>query len=63
MAVNAALAFIEGTKPRDELEAALIIQMAATHAATMSVLVVFKDFGGERLIAARASALGRLLAA
>jgi len=34
-AVNAALAFIEGAKPPDEVEAALVIQMACTHSATM----------------------------
>jgi hypothetical protein len=38
-AVNASLAFIEGAKPRDEVECALVIQMACTHAAAMSVLV------------------------
>jgi hypothetical protein len=38
VAVNASLAFIEGAKPRDELECALVIQMACTHSATMAVL-------------------------
>jgi hypothetical protein len=38
IAMNAALAMIEAAAPRDEMEAALAIQMACTHAATMSVL-------------------------
>jgi len=33
IAVNASLAFIEGAKPRDEIECALVIQMACTHSA------------------------------
>jgi hypothetical protein len=37
-AVNAALAFIKGAKPRAEVEAALVIQMACTHSAAMAVL-------------------------
>src|SRR5215211_8081034 len=37
-AVNAALAFIQGAKPRDEVECALVIQMACTHCAAMAVL-------------------------
>jgi hypothetical protein len=37
IAMNAALAMIEATAPRDEMEAAVAIQMACTHAATMSV--------------------------
>src|SRR4051794_3022155 len=46
IAVNAALAFIESAKPRDELEAVLIMQMACTHSATMSIFARFKgDFG------------------
>jgi hypothetical protein len=31
------LAFIEGATPRDEIECALIIQMACTHSAAMAV--------------------------
>src|ERR1700720_466911 len=38
MAINAALAMIEAAAPRDELEGALAVQMAATHAAAMSML-------------------------
>ena len=38
IAVNASLAFIEGAKPRYEIECALVIQMACTHSAAMAVL-------------------------
>ena len=38
IAVNAALALIAGAKPRDEVECALVIQMACTHCAAMAVL-------------------------
>ena len=38
IAVNASLAFIRGAKPRDEIECALVIQMACTHSAAMAVL-------------------------
>jgi hypothetical protein len=41
MAVNASLAFIENAKPKDEVESALLIQMACTHTAAMSVLATF----------------------
>ena len=37
-AVNAALALIESAKPREEVECALLIQMACTHTAAMAVL-------------------------
>jgi hypothetical protein len=36
MAMNAALAFIEGAKPRNEMEAALIMQMLAGFCAVRS---------------------------
>jgi hypothetical protein len=36
--VNAVLAFIEAAEPKNEIEAALAIQMACTHAVTMAVL-------------------------
>ncbi len=42
IAVNASLAFIEGAKPRDEIECALVIQMACTHSAAMAVAVALK---------------------
>jgi hypothetical protein len=38
IALNAALAMIEGAAPRDELEGALAVQMACTHAAAMSIV-------------------------
>src|SRR3954447_265856 len=64
VAVNASLAFIEGAKPRDELECALVIQMACTHSATMAVLSrVPGAHGGDRSVAAMASAAARLLRA
>ena len=37
-AVNASLAFIEGAKPQGEVECGLVMQMACTHCAAMSVL-------------------------
>jgi hypothetical protein len=64
IAVNAALAFIEGAKPREEVESALVIQMACTHTAAMTVLETFA--GGhctDRNLAVRATAATRLLRA
>jgi hypothetical protein len=62
--VNAVLAFIEGAAPRDEVEAALAIQMACTHACTMAVLSRLDGgFGGDRGMAIRAAAAARLLKA
>ena len=64
VAVNAALAFIESAKPQSEMEAALIMQMACTHSATMSIFSRYGgDFGGEHSMAAGASALSRMLRA
>ena len=61
-AVNASLAFIEGAKPRDEVECALVIQMACTHAVAMAVLAKLGGgHGSERRIAALGSAAARLL--
>jgi putative ABC transport system substrate-binding protein len=64
VAVNASIAFIEGAKPQDEVECALVIQMACTHGAAMAVL---RRLGGghgfERNVAMMASAAGRLLRA
>jgi hypothetical protein len=37
-AMNAALALIEAVAPKDEVEGALVVQMAATHSASMAVL-------------------------
>jgi hypothetical protein len=62
--VNASLAFIEGAKPRDEIESALVIQMACTHSATMAVLSRLGGaHGGDRSVAAMASAAAPLLRA
>jgi hypothetical protein len=36
--MNAALAMIEAAAPKDEIEAALAVQMACTHTAAMAVL-------------------------
>ena len=64
VAVNAALAFIESSKPRDEAECALVIQMACTHAAAMSVLArIAGAHGGGRNGAMMASAASKLLRA
>src|SRR5215211_6100525 len=59
MAVNAALAFIEGAKPRDEVEAALVMQMAANHSATM-IRRIGSGHGGDRSLAVVASAASPL---
>jgi hypothetical protein len=48
-ATNAALALIEAAAPRNEIEGALAVQMACTHAAAMSVLARFRGGGGSEL--------------
>jgi hypothetical protein len=64
IAVNASLAFIEGAKPQDEVEFALVIQMACTHTAAMAVLSrLGGGHGGDRSVAAMASTAARLLRA
>ena len=63
IAVNASLAFIEGAKPRDEIECALVIQMACTHSAAMAVLHRLGGAAGDRTVVAMASAAARLLRA
>ena len=63
IAVNSSLAFIESAKPRDEVECALVIQMACTHSAAMAVLNRLGEAAGERTVAALASAAARLLRA
>jgi hypothetical protein len=61
-AMNAALAMITAAAPRDEIEAALAIQMACTHMAVMSILSKLDSgFGTERRIAAFGSAATRLM--
>lgn len=60
--VNAVLAFIEGAAPTNEVEAALAIQMACTHAVTMAVLAQLGGgFGGDRHTVMMAGASARLL--
>jgi hypothetical protein len=64
VAVNAALALIEAVAPKDEVEAALAVQMAATHSAAITVLVRLGDgHGGERRVAALGSEAARLMKA
>jgi hypothetical protein len=53
---------IEAAAPRDELEGALAVQMACSHAAAMSVLAKLDSaFGTERRIAALGSTAARLM--
>jgi hypothetical protein len=64
IALNASLAMIEAASPRDELEGALAVQMACTHAAAMSVLArLGGGHGTERRVVALGSAAARLLRA
>ena len=60
IAVNAALALIEGEKPRGETECALVIQMALIHSATMAVLGRLSGAYGDRSVLAAATAVSRL---
>jgi hypothetical protein len=63
-AMNAALSMIEAAAPKDEIEAALAIQMSCTHAAAMSLLArLDAPFVSERRVAAFGSAASRLLRA
>jgi hypothetical protein len=56
------LAFIEAAEPKNEIEAALAIQMACTHAVTMAVLSrAGGAYGGDRHVAIMAAAGARLL--
>src|SRR6516165_7399465 len=62
MSVNAVLAFIEGAEPKNEIEAALAVQMACTHAVAMAVLSrAGGAYGGNRHVAVMAAAAARLL--
>ena len=62
--INAALAMIEGASPKDEIEAALAVQMACTHTAAMAILAKLDSgFGTERRITAFGSAAARLMRA
>src|SRR6476469_4620525 len=61
IAVNAALAMIESEQPRGETECALVVQMAAVHAASMAVLGrLGGGHGGDRHVLAAATAVSRL---
>jgi hypothetical protein len=61
-AMNAALAMITAAAPRDEIEAALAIQMACTHTAARSILSKLDSgLATERRIAAFGSAAARLI--
>ncbi len=63
-AMNAALAMIAAVAPKDEIEGALAVQMACTHAVAMAILgKLDSGFGPERRIATLASAASRLLRA
>jgi hypothetical protein len=64
LSMNAALAMIEAAAPKDEIEAALAVQMACTHTAAMAVLAKLDvAFATERRVAAFGSAAARLLRA
>jgi hypothetical protein len=64
MAVNASLALIENAKPKDEVESALLIQMACTHTAAMTAVAAFAGTHGHgRDATQKASAASRLLRA
>jgi hypothetical protein len=61
-AMNAALALISAVAPKDEIEAALAVQMSCTHAVSMAILSKLDSgFGTERRIFAFASAAARLM--
>jgi hypothetical protein len=64
ISVNAVLAFIEAAEPKNEVEAALAIQMACTHAVAMAVLSrAGGASGGNRHVAMMAAAATKLLRA
>ena len=62
--MNATLAMVEAAAPKDEIEGALAVQMACTHAAAMAVLAKLDAaLGSERRVAAIGSAAARLMRA
>ena len=64
LAMNAALAMIDAAAPKDEIEAALAVQMACTHTAAMAVLAKLDvAFATEQHVAAFGSAAARLMRA
>lgn len=62
-AINSALAMVEAAAPRNELEAALAVQMACCHAAAMAVLGKLQGalLGTEKRITALGSTAARLM--
>jgi hypothetical protein len=64
MAINVAIAMIAAKAPRDEIEAALAVQLACTHMAAMAVMSRIGGAGGgaQRLLGS-ASASAKLLRA
>jgi hypothetical protein len=64
LSMNAALAMIEAAAPKDEIEAALAVQMACTHTAAMAVLAKLDvAFSSEQRVAAFGSTAARLMRA
>jgi hypothetical protein len=62
--VNANLAFIEGAKPKGEVECGLVMQMACTHSAAISIIRTFAGANGYgRDVPLKASAAARLMRA
>lgn len=62
IAMNSALALIRGQKPKDEVEAAIAMQMACAHGATMMLLARFEGGGGgDRRVQALAHATARMM--
>jgi hypothetical protein len=62
--INAALAMVEAAAPKDEIEAALAVQMACTHSAAMAVLAKLEGaFTSEQRVVAFGSAAARLMRA
>ena len=62
--MNAALAMVSAAAPKDEIEAALVVQMACTHTAAMALLAKMDaGFGTERRIVAFGTAAARLMKA
>jgi NAD(P)-dependent dehydrogenase (short-subunit alcohol dehydrogenase family) len=62
--MNAALAMVEAAAPKDEIEGALAVQMACTHAAAMAVLARLEAaFASEQRVATFGSAAARLMRA
>lgn len=62
--MNAALAMSEAAAPKDEIEAALAVQMACKHTAAMAVLAKLDvAFANEQRVAAFGSAAARLMRA